>query len=136
MKRDEIENRTIFLAKTGSQAYGLSTPESDTDYKGVFVATPNYFYGFKTIEQKDSGWSDLNDPSSGKFPELIPGEDEKLDCTIYEVRKYIKLALNNNPNILEMLWQPEHTIIFLSNHFQPLLENRDIFLSKKKSSIR
>jgi predicted nucleotidyltransferase len=131
MRRDEIENRTIFLAKTGSQAYGLATPESDTDYKGVFVATPNYFYGFKTIEQKDSGWCDLNDPSSGKFPELIPGEDEKLDCTIYEVRKYVKLALNNNPNILEMLWQPEHTIIFLSNHFQPLLENRDIFLSKK-----
>jgi hypothetical protein len=60
MKRLEIENRTILLALTGSRGYGVATPTSDYDYRGVFIATKPYYLGFNLIEQKDTGWTDLN----------------------------------------------------------------------------
>jgi predicted nucleotidyltransferase len=67
MNRLEIENRTILLALTGSRGYGLDTPASDYDYRGVFIATEPYYLGFNIIEQKDRGWE--TEPSA-KFPFL------------------------------------------------------------------
>lgn len=101
MRRNTIEQRTILLGIVGSHAYGLNTPTSDTDIKGVCIAPPDYYYSsLKTFEQKDNGWADPHDPPSGRFPILVGVED----CTIYEMKKFIKLAADNNPSILEMLW--------------------------------
>src|SRR4051812_18528518 len=41
-----LKERTIFLSKGGSQAYGTNTPESDLDLRGVGVAPKNYYHGF------------------------------------------------------------------------------------------
>ena len=129
MKRADIEANTIFLTQSGSRAYGLATPESDQDFKGVFYPAPDYVYGFKTIEQKDKGWDDLSDPASGLIPCL---ETPEVDAVIYDVRKYLQLALNNNPNILEMLFQPESTHVICDDYVKAnLLSNRSWFLSKK-----
>ena len=35
----------LFKAVTGSRAYGTDTPESDTDYRGVFVMPRENFFG-------------------------------------------------------------------------------------------
>lgn len=101
MKRATIEQRTVLLATVGSHAYGLNTPTSDRDIKGVCIAPTDYYYSsLYVFDQKDKGWADPHDPPSGKFPVLGGVED----CTIYEMRKFIKLAADNNPSILEMLW--------------------------------
>jgi uncharacterized protein len=129
MKRKEVEARTICLAITGSQAYGLATEDSDTDYKGVFIATEPYYLGFKTIEQKDSGWQDTNDP--GLDDSIYATLDNPKDMTIYELRKFLKLSIENNPNILEMLYFNPELYLYKTPVFDKIIEKRDLILSKK-----
>ncbi len=51
-----LENSIIFECISGSHAYGLNTPESDTDYRGICIPPEDYFlgmYSFDQHEQKD-----------------------------------------------------------------------------------
>lgn len=125
LKRAIVEHSTILLAKVGSHAYGTNTPDSDLDIKGVCIAPLDYYLGFKAFEQKDDGWADPNDPPSGKFPIL----DGTKDCCIYELRKFIKLAGNNNPTLLELLWLKDYE--YLSPIGKNITMHRKEFLSKK-----
>ena len=45
------QNLLLLEAVSGSRAYGLATPESDTDIKGVFYLPKPMFYGMEYIPQ-------------------------------------------------------------------------------------
>jgi hypothetical protein len=76
---------------SGSRAYGLNTPQSDTDLKGVYVLPKVEYYGLEYTEQ-------LN--------------NETNDEVYYELKRFIDLLNKNNPNILELLATPEDCILF------------------------
>jgi uncharacterized protein len=120
MDRITVENRSIIIGLVGSHGYGLSRPSSDKDYRGIFIAPKVYYLGSATIEQKDSGWSE---------PGILDFLDDNQDTAIYELRKYVQLAANSNPNILELLWLKEYLLITPVG--KKLLANRQLFLSKK-----
>lgn len=91
MKHNFLE-QTIVKHLAGSQAYGTSTPESDTDYRGIFLANKEFiltpFFNVKEV-------SDTSE------------EDTKF----YEINQYLSLYTEANPNILESLWvKPEHIV--------------------------
>ena len=71
----------IFECISGSKAYGLATPISDTDIRGVFILPKEQFYALDYVNH-------IN--------------DSKNDVAYYELRKFIELCSKNNPNILEM----------------------------------
>jgi len=119
MNRQEIEQRTIIIALTGSQGYGLATETSDRDYRGIFIATKPYYLGLKTIEQKDSGWTE----EPGNFSYL------SKDTCIYELKKFLQLSADNNPNILELLWFKDYAHI--TDVGRTLQQHKEMFLSKK-----
>jgi hypothetical protein len=125
MQRSTVEERLILLALTGSQAYGTAIATSDSDYKGIFIAPKEYYLGFKLIEQKDSGWE--TESGTGKFPML----DGVRDCVVYELRKFLTLVGNNNPNIMEMLWLDDDFYSYLSPVGVHLCSYREAFLSQK-----
>ena len=120
MKRIEVEKRAIFIGLSGSHGYGLNRPESDYDYRGVFIAPKRYYLGFDSIEQKDSGWDE---------PGIFTFIDNNQDTVIYELRKVLHLLAGTNPNVLELLWLTNYP--FLSDVGQHLINHRDLFLSKK-----
>ena len=70
----------IFECISGSRAYGLDTPASDTDIRGVYILPQDQFYSLNYIEQISN---------------------ETNDIVYYELRKFIELLSKNNPNILE-----------------------------------
>lgn len=119
MKRQDIEDRAILIALTGSRGYGLATEASDYDYRGVFIATKPYYLGFDQIEQKEGGWL----TESGRFTYL------SQDTCIYELKKFLKLSADNNPNILELLWFKDY--VHLTEVGKVLQQHKQIFLSKK-----
>ena len=121
LSRLDIEKRILLLGLTGSRAYGTFTEDSDYDYKGVFIAPPEFYLGVSCIEQKDKGW-DI--PVEGSlYPFLTK------DTVVYEMQKYINLLRNNNPNILELLFLPSYEA--KNSAADLLLENRTSFFTKK-----
>ncbi|PSB30748.1 nucleotidyltransferase domain-containing protein [Chlorogloea sp. CCALA 695] len=120
MKRKEVEKRTIFVGLAGSHAYSLNHSKSDYDYRGVFIAPKEYYLGFNSIEQKDSGWNE-----EGIFT-FIDGNE---DTVIYELKKVVQLLSAANPNVLELLWLENYP--FLTEVGEYLIEHRQLFLSKK-----
>ncbi len=108
----DIENSIIFETLTGSHAYGTANPESDYDYRGVAIPPIQYFLGCNsTFEQY--------------------GGSKSEDRVIYGVSKFLKLATDCNPNIIELLWAPTHCIKVVTPLGENLLAARNLFLSKK-----
>ncbi|AFZ02693.1 DNA polymerase beta superfamily protein [Calothrix sp. PCC 6303] len=121
MQRVEVEKRSILIGLAGSHGYGLNRPDSDYDYRGIFIAPKKYYLGFDNVEQKDSGWEDE--------PGILPFLDGNKDTVIYELRKVVQLLSGANPNVLELLWLDNYPL--LTPVGQKLIEHRQLFLSKK-----
>lgn len=79
---------TIYEAIVGSKLKGNDTPESDEDTIGIFVATNEEIGGFD--------WND----SSNTVTNASPDGD---DYTLYEVRKFFRLAAKSTPAILPFM---------------------------------
>lgn len=98
----------LFEGISGSRAYGLSLPSSDTDIKGVFVLPQHSFYGLDYIPQVN---------------------DAKNDEVYYELGRFVELLYKNNPNILELLNTPKDCILYEHPLFKKL--KPALFLSKQ-----
>lgn len=101
----------LFRAITGSRAYGLHTAESDVDSRGVCVPHARYLIGLSEFSQ----W-----------------ESEGSDHVIFGLTKFCKLALQGNPNIIELLFSPPDCVVFVHPECgRPLLDARYAMLSKR-----
>jgi predicted nucleotidyltransferase len=108
-----LESNTIILAYAGSTAYGTTTKDSDTDFRGICIPPEHYYFGLENFESYHSP------------------ENSEIDIVVYSLQKYTQLAIQNNPNVLEILFtKPEHFKICTSVG-QKLIEIRHQFLSKQ-----
>jgi uncharacterized protein len=98
----------VLTAVIGSQAYGLATPDSDTDIRRVFVAPPRRLF------------------SLDGCPQEVDGPDG--DAKAWEIHKFCRYALVCNPNYLEVLWSPQ--VRQISPIGAALIELRAGFLSR------
>lgn len=132
-------NNTIFLVLSGSHAYGIATPTSDFDYKGIAIAPLSNYIGFQDKFEQCVDTENKNvyknfpigflkdDPRVlGANPDLSP------DIQILELSKFIRLAIQNNPSILEVIFSEE--IIIKNPIINKLIENRDKLLCKSAKS--
>jgi predicted nucleotidyltransferase len=63
------------------------------------------------------------------FEQFIEKKPE--DITIFGIMKFVGLALDCNPNILELLFMPEDCILKTTSEWEKIVEIRDSFLSTK-----
>jgi hypothetical protein len=103
--------KLVFKCKAGSHLYGTNTPLSDVDYRGVFIPDERYFYGCIL--------------STEQF------EDKKNDEIYFEIRKFMRLAMDNNPNIIELLFVPRNMWEVATYEWQVICNHKKLFLSKK-----
>lgn len=112
MKPDWLPGRTIFLTKAGSQAYGTNNADSDLDLRGIAIPPKNILLGYnQSFEQAQ------------KLGEV--------DIVIFDLQKFLGLASNCNPNIIEILFTAEEDWVFSSPLFEELRAHSHLFLSKK-----
>ncbi len=57
--------------------------------------------------------------------------DEWNDVTFYSLKRFVELAANANPNIIELLYMPEDCILHCTPVMSRLLECRQVFISKQ-----
>lgn len=119
IKLNEQPNNSILLngqpvlsAIVGSQAYGLAGPDSDYDYLGIYVAD--------------------TDSIRGLYPKPETICRDNPDMTFHELGKFVRLALQCNPTILELLFVGEYHDC--NETGEELVAMRSKFLSRKALS--
>lgn len=100
----------IFECIVGSHAYGTNKEGSDIDKKGVYILPTS------------------NVLSNNYIPQI---SDEKQDTTFYEIGRFIELACDANPNILDLLAIPKDCIIYKSDLWDKYFPDTSIFLTTK-----
>lgn len=109
--KEFAENHKIFECIAGSVAYEINTPESDVDVRGVFLPP----------------LSELINP----FNAVSQVNEKNQDEQFYSFPKFYHLLIDQNPNIIELLWMPEDKIQFKLPCWDELRLHKDKFLSKK-----
>lgn len=109
-----VKDRLLFACVTGSWAYGTATETSDVDIRGVCIPPKEYLLGF-----------------SKNFEQNIVTNGE-TDTTVFSLAKYLSLAVDANPNILELLFIDDPKLILCEHPVWNMLKkSRNSFLTKK-----
>jgi predicted nucleotidyltransferase len=120
MNLTQIANdNKILEIKVGSHLYGTNTPTSDIDYSGIFLPNKALVFGFKGVEEVNLSVMDKNE--AGK------NTQNAIDRKLYELRKFVKLAMENNPNIIEQLFVNEPNIVYINDAGRALLAQKHRF---------
>lgn len=111
--KDFLDNKHLIVKMfAGSHAYGTALPTSDIDFRGIFCADPiNLLTPFFPVR------------------EVVDVEEE--DTKFYELSHYMKLCLDCNPNLIELLWTNPEDIVAYSPAYSLLRKHRKDFLSSK-----
>ena len=107
---ERLGDRIMLLGLGGSYAYGTDNENSDIDFRGVTLMMPSDLLGMTEFEQF---------------------EDDKTDTVIYGFNKLVRLLLQCNPNTCEILGLDEEQYLIKSPLGQELIDNTDMFLSKR-----
>ncbi|MFC1835344.1 DNA polymerase beta superfamily protein [Thermodesulfobacteriota bacterium] len=122
-RRTWVPERTVFLTVAGSHAYGTSTEGSDHDLRGAVIPPRRYLYGLERYEQSDK-------PACVEWYDFSTHDFTDPDITVWNLRKFVRLAAQGNPNVIELLFTaPRHWIIS-TPYFRTFVDKRDWFLSK------
>lgn len=110
---DLIQHNLIAKMYAGSHAYGTALPTSDTDFRGIFCAPPE----------------NIRTPF---FPIREVTDTSEEDTKFYELNQFMKLCLDCNPNIIELLWTDMSDVVEQHDEaYAVLRQNKENFLSKR-----
>ncbi|MDY3553454.1 nucleotidyltransferase domain-containing protein [Gemmata sp. JC717] len=106
----DVSAFVVYRVVLGSRAFGLATESSDEDRRGVFLPPADWHW------------------SLTKPPEQVEFFGDGVEETDWEIEKFVRLALQANPNILETLWSP--VVLHADETGEELRRVRTAFLSK------
>ena len=131
-----VPNAVHYEVITGSVAYGVSMDTSDMDVYGFCIPPINEVFphlrgeilGFGRQQQRFEQFQQhhVNVPSGT----IGLKDGQQYDLTIFNIVKFFALLLENNPNMVDVLFVPQRCILFSTQVGQLLRENRKLFLHK------
>lgn len=113
MNTEELCNKNKLVKMyAGSLAYGTNLPTSDIDFRGIFCGDPvNVRTPFFPIREYE--------------------DSSEIDTKYYELSHFMKLCLDCNPNIIELLYTDDSDIVFRTAAYDMLRAHREHLLSSK-----
>lgn len=110
LREKPLGDNIVLLGLGGSYAYGTNNEDSDIDVRGVATHSAEDILTRKGFEQV---------------------VNEETDTTIYSLEKIVNLLSNCNPNTIEILGLEPWQYFYVTDIGQALIDNRDMFLSKR-----
>jgi hypothetical protein len=120
-------NNMLFACPSGSALYGTTTPTSDKDYVGVFIPNEEYLIGLGKVDEVEMG---------RKISQGEQNSAEDIDFKAYALHKFTAFALQNNPNILELLFVKKEQAIVWTPAWDAIQADVDNFLDRDKIVAR
>jgi predicted nucleotidyltransferase len=139
---DVIQDRTLcqppkwlpqnlhYCVITGSVSYAVSSDTSDMDVVGFCIPPKEMIFphlrgeilGFGTQISRFENWQQhhIIDKSS----------KQEYDFSIYSIVKFFHLAMENNPNMVDIIFTPQRCVLYCSPVGQLVRDNRKMFLHK------
>ncbi len=114
-----MDEKMILYGYRGSIAHGTHVPPDqpestdDRDTMGVVIHPLNCYLG--AYHPKDTR-------------EQFEGDN---DIVIYDIKKFVGLLVKGNPNVISMLWNRDDMYLTIDPLGQILIDNRELFLSKR-----
>lgn len=102
-----------YIVIGGSHSYGTATPNSDIDVRG--------WYHVNNLD-------DLLGLGDSRENQV---ESSSTDTIFYSFHKFIKLATNCNPNIIELLGVKPYHVVYISPDARYIRDQSEMFLSKR-----
>ena len=122
-----LKDKIALLTFGGSIAYGLDTPESDIDIRGIVMPSVSDLLGVGYLYSKEEKENKRLVFGKEGFEQVT---DIPTDTTIYVLNKIIGLLYKANPNTIEILGGHPDSYTMVSKYGQMLLDNKELFLSK------
>ena len=117
--------RIIVKKKFGAHLYGTATPESDVDYKGIFLPTKEEFLLGRVPKSHNY--------STGKDESRNTRND--IDIELYSFHYFIKLACDGQTVAMDMLHAPGNMIMQKSKIWDAIVKNKHKFYTKNLRSF-
>lgn len=117
----------IVFMEFGSKLYGTDTPESDTDFKGIYLPTKEQIV--------------LNRiPKAVSYKSKTDKKDEKntktdIDCQVFSLHYFLELAKKGETAALDMLHASDEWPIYSSDIWVEIRKRRSMFYSKNLKSF-
>ncbi len=121
--RKIAEDNCILEVRVGSHLLGTNTPESDLDVIGIFMPPKELLYGLS--ECNEVSFDEVDKDESGR------NTKDAVDKKYYNFRKFMKLALQNNPNILHVMFADKKNILKLHPIGARILDMRHAILHRE-----
>lgn len=111
------------LVKTiyGSHLYGTDTPQSDRDYKGIFMPTKEEIYLSRIPKSINQNTKTTN---------ATKNTMEDIDVEYYSLHYFIELACQGETVALDMLHTPQNMELITSHTWGALIQQRSLFYTK------
>ena len=89
---DKLEEKPLFYIESGSRLWGIASPDSDFDVRGIHIQSKEQYYDIK------------------KHRGIIEIMDGDFDFVSYDIDKMFSLIAKSNPTVFE--WMRAHIIYF------------------------
>ena len=110
----------------GSHLYGTNTPQSDQDFKGVFLPTKREVYLGKIPKSYRIDSKKNNN---------VKNTSEDTDCEMYSLHYFIKMACDGETSVLDMLHAPDNMLIYTSDIWKDITLNKHLFYTKNLRAL-
>lgn len=114
---------------TGSVAYGVASDDSDWDLTGFCIPRKDVI--FPHLTGKIDGFDDKQPFEQWRAEKIVDGQKKReYDITIFNIVRYFRLCVENNPNMIDTLFVPRECILHTTAIGEMVREKRHIFLHK------
>lgn len=113
MNVDELRasSKLVMDCVRGSTLHNLNLPTSDVDRGGLFRNTTDELLRLWPMQEE--------------------AHDTKGDACYYELRKFMRLAKDCNPSIIELFWVPDEMIVTKTPCYDVLRKHARLFITTK-----
>lgn len=124
---DMTGKKLLFKAYSGSHLFGLNTPKSDTDYKGIVIPS-------KEELKNNTAPATCYDDSTQKAKNQ-KNTNADTDSSYFTLKAFLRLCSEGQTVAVEMLFTPRHLWVASSPEWEFLVANRDKLIHKNMGSF-